>query len=129
MKEVKLKWKKLRDSYRDALKRQSEMLAKEPGAPPKKTYPWKYMGPMQFLQPHMNVRKKVYQLSTRDTLTAAVVRFIFISTSLLDRVRRSGNPVEVKKHFLIICLHTINGSICAKSQLSGLRVWVFDEIR
>ncbi|CAH2208060.1 jg570, partial [Pararge aegeria aegeria] len=61
VKEVKLKWKKLRDSYRDALKRHSEMLAKEPGATPapKKTYPWKYMAPMQFLQPHMNVRKKV----------------------------------------------------------------------
>ncbi|XP_052743493.1 uncharacterized protein LOC112052249 isoform X2 [Bicyclus anynana] len=60
VKEAKLKWKKLRDSYRDALKRQSEMLAKEPGAgqPPKKSYPWKYMAPMQFLQPHMNVRKK-----------------------------------------------------------------------
>ncbi|XP_034834770.1 uncharacterized protein [Maniola hyperantus] len=60
VKEVKLKWKKLRDSYRDALKRQSELLAKEPGAgaPAKKTYPWKYMAPMQFLQPHMNVRKK-----------------------------------------------------------------------
>lgn len=58
MKEVKLKWKKLRDSYRDALKRQSEMLAKEPGQPAKKTYPWKYMGLMQFLQPHMSARKK-----------------------------------------------------------------------
>ncbi|XP_026321469.1 uncharacterized protein LOC113231383 isoform X2 [Hyposmocoma kahamanoa] len=56
--EVKLKWKKLRDSYRDALKRQSEMLAKEPGNPAKKNYPWKYMGLMQFLQPHMSVRKK-----------------------------------------------------------------------
>lgn len=58
MKEVKLKWKKLRDSYRDALKRQSEMLAKDPGNPAKKVYPWKYMGLMQFLQPHMSVRKK-----------------------------------------------------------------------
>lgn len=58
VKEVKLKWKKLRDSYRDALKRQSEMLAKDPGNPAKKSYPWKYMGPMQFLQPHMSVRKK-----------------------------------------------------------------------
>lgn len=58
VKEVKLKWKKLRDSYRDALKRQSEMLAKDPGNPAKKSYPWKYMGLMQFLQPHMSVRKK-----------------------------------------------------------------------
>ncbi|XP_045774853.1 uncharacterized protein LOC123873829 isoform X2 [Maniola jurtina] len=59
LKEVKLKWKKLRDSYRDALKRQSELLAREPGAAPaKKACPWKYMQPMQFLQPHMNVRKK-----------------------------------------------------------------------
>lgn len=58
MKEVKLKWKKLRDSYRDALKRQSEMLAKDPGNSTKKAYPWKYMGLMQFLQPHMSVRKK-----------------------------------------------------------------------
>ncbi|CAH0720605.1 unnamed protein product, partial [Brenthis ino] len=58
VKEVKLKWKKLRDSYRDALKRQSEMLAKDPGNPAKKNYPWKYMGLMQFLQPHMSVRKK-----------------------------------------------------------------------
>ncbi|XP_046969660.1 uncharacterized protein LOC124537001 isoform X1 [Vanessa cardui] len=58
VKEVKLKWKKLRDSYRDALKRQSEMLAKDPGNPAKKVYPWKYMGLMQFLQPHMSVRKK-----------------------------------------------------------------------
>ncbi|XP_049875939.1 uncharacterized protein LOC126373744 [Pectinophora gossypiella] len=57
VKEVKLKWKKLRDSYRDALKRQSEMLAKEPGQA-KKTYPWKYMGLMQFLQPHMSARKR-----------------------------------------------------------------------
>lgn len=53
-----MKWKKLRDSYRDALKRQSEMLAKEPANPAKKNYPWKYMGLMQFLQPHMSVRKK-----------------------------------------------------------------------
>ncbi|CAH2042996.1 unnamed protein product, partial [Iphiclides podalirius] len=58
VKEVKLKWKKLRDSYRDALKRQSEMLAKDPSNQAKKNYPWKYMGPMQFLQPHMSVRKK-----------------------------------------------------------------------
>lgn len=58
MKEVKLKWKKLRDSYRDALKRQSEMLARDPSNPAKKNYPWKYMGLMQFLQPHMSVRKK-----------------------------------------------------------------------
>ncbi|KAL4714335.1 hypothetical protein ACJJTC_009687 [Scirpophaga incertulas] len=58
VKEVKMKWKKLRDSYRDALKRQSDMLAKEPGAAPRKTYPWKYMGQMQFLQPYMNARKK-----------------------------------------------------------------------
>ncbi|XP_068617875.1 uncharacterized protein [Battus philenor] len=58
VKEVKMKWKKLRDSYRDALKRQSEMLAREPGAAAKKNYPWKYMKPMQFLQPHMSVRKK-----------------------------------------------------------------------
>ncbi|XP_014361370.2 uncharacterized protein LOC106713168 [Papilio machaon] len=56
VKEVKMKWKKLRDSYRDALKR--EMLAKEPNNTAKKNYPWKYMGPMQFLQPHMSVRKK-----------------------------------------------------------------------
>lgn len=55
---MKLKWKKLRDSYRDALKRQSEMLAKEPGNPAKKNYPWKYMGLMQFLQPYMSNRKK-----------------------------------------------------------------------
>ncbi|XP_041981899.1 uncharacterized protein LOC121735223 [Aricia agestis] len=61
VKEVKLKWKKLRDSYRDALKRQNEMLTKEPsnGAnSSKKNYAWKYMAPMQFLQPHMSVRKK-----------------------------------------------------------------------
>ncbi|CAH0400699.1 unnamed protein product [Chilo suppressalis] len=58
VKEVKLKWKKLRDSYRDALKRQSEMLAKEPGNSSKKVYPWKYMGLMQFLQPYMSNRKK-----------------------------------------------------------------------
>ncbi|KAJ2945353.1 hypothetical protein O0L34_g152 [Tuta absoluta] len=58
VKEVKLKWKKLRDSYRDALKRQGEMLAREPHAAGKKPYPWKYMGPMQFLQPHMNARKR-----------------------------------------------------------------------
>lgn len=58
MKEVKLKWKKLRDSYRDALKRQSEMLAKDPGNAAKKNYPWKYMGLMQFLQPYMSNRKK-----------------------------------------------------------------------
>lgn len=58
VKEVKLKWKKLRDSYRDALKRQSEMLARDPSNPAKKNYPWKYMGLMQFLQPHMSVRKK-----------------------------------------------------------------------
>ncbi|CAK1586581.1 unnamed protein product [Parnassius mnemosyne] len=58
VKEVKLKWKKLRDSYRDALKRQSEMLAKDPSNPAKKNYPWKYMGLMQFLQPHMSIRKK-----------------------------------------------------------------------
>ncbi|CAG9788472.1 unnamed protein product [Diatraea saccharalis] len=58
VKEVKLKWKKLRDSYRDALKRQSEMLAKEPGTAAKKIYPWKYMGLMQFLQPYMSNRKK-----------------------------------------------------------------------
>lgn len=58
MKEVKLKWKKLRDSYRDALKRQSEMLAKDPANPAKKNYPWKYMGLMQFLQPYMSNRKK-----------------------------------------------------------------------
>ncbi|XP_021202158.2 uncharacterized protein LOC101738789 isoform X2 [Bombyx mori] len=57
-KEVKLKWKKLRDSYRDALKRQNEMLAKDPSNPTKKSYPWKYMGPMQFLQPYMSNRKK-----------------------------------------------------------------------
>ncbi|PZC73911.1 hypothetical protein B5X24_HaOG208652 [Helicoverpa armigera] len=58
VKEVKLKWKKLRDSYRDALKRQSEMLAKDPANPAKKNYPWKYMGLMQFLQPYMSNRKK-----------------------------------------------------------------------
>ncbi|KAG7312528.1 hypothetical protein JYU34_002051 [Plutella xylostella] len=58
VKEVKLKWKKLRDSYRDALKRQSEMLARDP-APGKRACPWKYMGLMQFLQPHMNNRKKI----------------------------------------------------------------------
>ncbi|KAJ8714789.1 hypothetical protein PYW08_004770 [Mythimna loreyi] len=58
VKEVKLKWKKLRDSYRDALKRQSEMLAKDPANPVKKNYPWKYMGLMQFLQPYMSNRKK-----------------------------------------------------------------------
>ncbi|KAJ0174906.1 hypothetical protein K1T71_010014 [Dendrolimus kikuchii] len=58
VKEVKLKWKKLRDSYRDALKRQTDMLAKDPANPPKKNYPWKYMGPMQFLQPYMGNRKK-----------------------------------------------------------------------
>ncbi|XP_026741635.1 nucleolar protein dao-5-like [Trichoplusia ni] len=58
VKEVKLKWKKLRDSYRDALKRQSEMLAKDPANPAKKSYPWKYMGLMQFLQPYMSNRKK-----------------------------------------------------------------------
>ncbi|XP_063829038.1 uncharacterized protein LOC135078400 [Ostrinia nubilalis] len=58
VKEVKLKWKKLRDSYRDALKRQSEMLAKDPGNVAKKNYPWKYMGLMQFLQPYMSNRKK-----------------------------------------------------------------------
>lgn len=55
---MKLKWKKLRDSYRDALKRQSEMLAKDPANPAKKNYPWKYMGLMQFLQPYMSNRKK-----------------------------------------------------------------------
>ncbi|XP_045500725.1 breakpoint cluster region protein-like [Colias croceus] len=58
VKEVKLKWKKLRDSYRDALKRQNDMLAKDPHNATKKNYAWKYMGPMQFLQPHMNARKK-----------------------------------------------------------------------
>lgn len=59
VKEVKLKWKKLRDSYRDALKRQSEMLAKDQsGNPAKKNYHWKYMGLMQFLQPYMSNRKK-----------------------------------------------------------------------
>ncbi|XP_075980632.1 uncharacterized protein LOC142979541 [Anticarsia gemmatalis] len=58
VKEVKLKWKKLRDSYRDALKRQSDMQAKEPGNPAKKNYPWKYTGLMQFLQPYMSNRKK-----------------------------------------------------------------------
>lgn len=58
VKEVKLKWKKLRDSYRDALKRQSDMLAREPANPAKRNYPWKYMGLMQFLQPHMSNRKK-----------------------------------------------------------------------
>ncbi|CAG9565101.1 unnamed protein product [Danaus chrysippus] len=58
VKEVKLKWKKLRDSYRDALKRQNDMLAKDPSNSTKKNYPWKYMGLMQFLQPHMSVRKK-----------------------------------------------------------------------
>ncbi|XP_072944730.1 uncharacterized protein [Epargyreus clarus] len=58
VKEVKLKWKKLRDSYRDALKRQQDMLAKEPNNHNKKNYAWKYMGLMQFLQPHMSVRKK-----------------------------------------------------------------------
>ncbi|XP_038222479.1 uncharacterized protein LOC119840053 [Zerene cesonia] len=58
VKEVKLKWKKLRDSYRDALKRQNDMLAKDPLNANKKNYAWKYMGLMQFLQPHMNARKK-----------------------------------------------------------------------
>ncbi|XP_063386726.1 uncharacterized protein LOC134672711 [Cydia fagiglandana] len=56
VKEVKLKWKKLRDSYRDALKRQSEMMSREPSA--RKNYPWKYMQHMTFLQPHMSARKK-----------------------------------------------------------------------
>ncbi|XP_059045782.1 uncharacterized protein LOC131841479 [Achroia grisella] len=63
VKEVKLKWKKLRDSYRDALKRQSEMLAKDPSNPTKKNYPWKYMGLMQFLQPYMSNRKKPVESS------------------------------------------------------------------
>ncbi|CAF4927860.1 unnamed protein product [Pieris macdunnoughi] len=53
VKEVKLKWKKLRDSYRDALKRQSEVAA---GG--KRGSAWKYTHLMHFLQPHMNARKK-----------------------------------------------------------------------
>ncbi|XP_053610999.1 uncharacterized protein LOC128675551 [Plodia interpunctella] len=57
VKEVKLKWKKLRDCYRDALKRQSDMLAKDPNSA-RKAYTWKYMELMQFLQPYMNNRKK-----------------------------------------------------------------------
>lgn len=61
VKDAKLKWKKLRDSYRDALKRQSEMLAKDPNNPARKNYPWKYMSLMQFLQPHMNNRKKLLE--------------------------------------------------------------------
>ncbi|XP_073961615.1 uncharacterized protein isoform X1 [Choristoneura fumiferana] len=56
VKDVKLKWKKLRDSYRDALKRASEMQARE--APARKNYPWKYMSAMGFLQPHMSARKR-----------------------------------------------------------------------
>ncbi|GBP46691.1 hypothetical protein EVAR_86943_1 [Eumeta japonica] len=61
VKEVKLKWKKLRDSYRDALKRHADAPAPPaaalgPGG--KKVYPWKYMGLMQFLQPHMGNRRK-----------------------------------------------------------------------
>ncbi|XP_037293214.1 uncharacterized protein LOC115444182 isoform X2 [Manduca sexta] len=72
VKEVKLKWKKLRDSYRDALKRQSEMLAKDPSNTTKKNYPWKYMGLMQFLQPYMSNRKKqaesaCYAAAAHDT--------------------------------------------------------------
>ncbi|KAI8439051.1 hypothetical protein MSG28_012923 [Choristoneura fumiferana] len=47
---------KLRDSYRDALKRASEMQARE--APARKNYPWKYMSAMGFLQPHMSARKR-----------------------------------------------------------------------
>lgn len=62
-----MKWKKLRDSYRDALKRQNEMLAKEPANPAKKNYPWKYMGLMQFLQPHMSMRKKPTEGGTPQT--------------------------------------------------------------
>ncbi|XP_013196542.1 uncharacterized protein LOC106139609 [Amyelois transitella] len=57
VKEVKLKWKKLRDCYRDALKRQSDMLTKDPNSA-RKAYTWKYMELMQFLQPYMNNRKK-----------------------------------------------------------------------
>lgn len=48
----------MRDSYRDALKRHSEMLTKDPSNQIKKNYPWKYMGAMQFLQPYMSNRKK-----------------------------------------------------------------------
>ncbi|CAK1550302.1 unnamed protein product [Leptosia nina] len=58
VKEVKLKWKKLRDSYRDALKRQSELHIKDPNGT-KKNCVWKYMSHMQFLQPHMNARKRL----------------------------------------------------------------------
>ncbi|KOB68326.1 putative Transcription factor Adf-1 [Operophtera brumata] len=46
------------DSYRDALKRHNEMLAKEPSSHTKKNYPWKYMEAMHFLQPYMSNRKK-----------------------------------------------------------------------
>ncbi|XP_050664826.1 uncharacterized protein LOC126965326 [Leptidea sinapis] len=58
VKEVKLKWKKLRDSYRDALKRQSELAARDPHGAARKGYSWKYLAQMQFLQPHMNARKR-----------------------------------------------------------------------
>lgn len=58
-----MKWKKLRDSYRDALKRQSEMLARDPSNQCKKNYPWKYTGHMQFLQPYMSNRKKPAEAS------------------------------------------------------------------
>lgn len=59
-----MKWKKLRDSYRDALKRQSEMLSREPSSQCKKNYPWKYTGQMQFLQPYMSNRKKPLESAT-----------------------------------------------------------------
>lgn len=61
VKEVKQKWKKLRDSYRDALKRASETASRgvsEGGGSGKRAYPWKYMSRMQFLQPYMGNRKK-----------------------------------------------------------------------
>lgn len=57
-----MKWKKLRDSYRDALKRASETAARggagAEGAGSKRSYAWKYTARMQFLQPYMGNRKK-----------------------------------------------------------------------